>query len=136
MAIERFMVCWIHWLNIHFHGSVLLHSKKWNVCIQECQHWNIITSFPAKIFFLNRQFLAPLRLFWMLLVLFCTTLSWTQVQAKLSGSQILYTDAYNPLMDMIKNPNRYGNNNIGLEHFFDQWIVWDFYFLVCFINQL
>lgn len=33
-----------------------------------------------------------------------------KVQAKLPGSKILYADTYNPLMDMIENPRKYGNH--------------------------
>lgn len=31
-----------------------------------------------------------------------------QMEAKFNGSTILYVDIYNPLMDMINNPHKYG----------------------------
>jgi phospholipase/lecithinase/hemolysin len=35
-----------------------------------------------------------------------------QMQAELPGSKIPYADTYTPLMDMINNPQRYGNINL------------------------
>lgn len=32
-----------------------------------------------------------------------------RIEAQLPGSKILYVDSYNPLMDMINNPQKYGN---------------------------
>lgn len=32
-----------------------------------------------------------------------------QLQAKLPGSKLIYADIYSPLIDMIKNPQKYGN---------------------------
>ncbi|KAL6564331.1 hypothetical protein OROMI_015781 [Orobanche minor] len=31
-----------------------------------------------------------------------------RIESELPGSKILYVDAYNPLMDMISNPKKYG----------------------------